>query len=189
MIYLDLIDLGDFSMYFYSVISNKSNVNSNVAIASFVTAYSRIHMSKFMNRDDITLLYTDTDSIVTLNNLDSREIHSTKLGFMKLESVFTNFVSIGPKSYIGVNADGSSICKLKGSKNKLNYLDFLSLLNEGSEMKLNHDKWFKHFGDSTISIKNTPFTLRANSNKRILVYSNGILIGTESIDIKYNIDK
>ena len=76
MIYLDLIDLGDFSMYSYSVISNKSNVNSNVAIASFVSSYARIIMTKYLNREDINVYYTDTDSIFINNPLDDSLVDS-----------------------------------------------------------------------------------------------------------------
>lgn len=50
--------------------TKNSNKNSNIAIASFITAYARISMSRFMNRDDINLLYTDTDSIIISDYLD-----------------------------------------------------------------------------------------------------------------------
>ena len=42
---------------------NLENHNVNIAIASAITAYARIHMSQFKNRDDFILYYSDTDSI------------------------------------------------------------------------------------------------------------------------------
>lgn len=52
----DLIDLGDFSMCTFDNNTNKSS-NSNVAIAAFVTAYSRIIMSQYKNSKDFDLFY------------------------------------------------------------------------------------------------------------------------------------
>ena len=178
------IDLGEFSMCTFTHSNNNKNNNSNVAIASFVTAYARVAMSKFMNREDINLLYTDTDSIIVSDYLDDELVHPTKLGYMKLESEFSIFLSIGPKTYFGLSSnDGSTTCKLKGSKNKISFLEYLFLLQEDSHLKIFQEKWNKSFETSSIHIKNTPFTIRANNNKRLLIYSNGVLIGTANLII------
>ena len=70
---MDLGELGFFVSYEDTQIKNIfficdrlkffSNHKVSVGIASAVTAYSRVYMSKFKNRDDIKLYYSDTDSI------------------------------------------------------------------------------------------------------------------------------
>lgn len=62
-----------------------SVVRSNVAIASAVTAYARIHMIPFKLNTDC--YYTDTDSIFTKTKLESSQIGSD-LGLMKDELSF-----------------------------------------------------------------------------------------------------
>lgn len=105
---------------------------------------------------------------------------------MSLESVYENFISLGAKSYIGISTSGNITCKIKGYKTKLSYLDFLYLLQENSELNLNHDKWFKLFESSSIIVKNTPYNLKVNNNKKDLVFNNGVLIGTRHILIINN---
>ena len=95
------IDLGDFSMCSFH--SNRSNISSNVAIASFVTAYARVIMSQYLNRKDLLVYYTDTDSLFTNKPLSADLVDSKKLGLMKLEAVFSNFVAIGAKSWLVLN--------------------------------------------------------------------------------------
>ena len=103
-------------------------------------------------------------------------IDSKKLGFMKLESEYQFFCSIGPKCWIGVTESGDEVCKVKGSKYKIQYLDFINLLNEESSLNLNHTKWFKLFKDSTIRIKDTTYNLKSTCFKRVLVYQNRIRV-------------
>nr|YP_010697878.1 hypothetical protein P1Q19_mgp20 [Fuscoporia viticola]WCF76839.1 hypothetical protein [Fuscoporia viticola] len=184
------IDFGDISMCSFH---SKSPASSNVAIASFVTAYARIHMSSFKNQKGFSVYYTDTDSIFTNTPLSPELVDSKKLGYMKLEDVFSYFISIGAKNWIGINTDGQITCKMKGSKNKLNYLDFLSLLRVNTDLKINHSKWFKSFKKSNIIIKDSPFTIKYNNNKRELIFNNGLLVNTKNINVnlmaKYNSDQ
>ena len=131
-------------------------------------------------------------SLFTDKPLPDHMVDGKKLGFMKLEAVFKYFISIGAKNWIGVDSDNNVTCKMKGSKNKLNYLDFLSLLQVDSNINLNQNKWFKSFKESNIIIKDTPFTIKTNDNKRVLVFNNGILTSTKNITVlvpKYNIDQ
>ena len=72
---------------------------------------------------------------------------------MKLEAVFVYFISIGAKNWIGVDSSGSTTCKMKGSKTKLNYLDFLKLLQINSDFVINQNKWYKSFKESSVIIK------------------------------------
>jgi hypothetical protein len=57
-------------------------IKSNVAIASAVTSYSRIHMIPFILHTGT--VYTDTDSIFTEDELPSH-LTSKELGYMKDE--------------------------------------------------------------------------------------------------------
>ena len=176
------IDFGDFSMCSFH---STKFASSNVAIASFVTAYARIHMSKFFNQPGLSVYYTDTDSIFTNKPLSDEFVDSKKLGFMKLEDKFCMFISIGAKNWLGVTDNGFVVCKMKGSKIKINYLDFLSLLPINSTKTVNQHKWFRSFINSNIIIKDTPFTIKANSNKRDLIFNNGVLVNTKNITVNY----
>jgi len=59
-----------------------NNIKSNVAIASAVTAYARIHMIPFKTLD--SCYYTDTDSVFLVKPLDNKLI-GKELGLMKDE--------------------------------------------------------------------------------------------------------
>lgn len=74
----DRIDIGEFSLC--SFYNNRSNVSSNVAIASFVTAYARVLMTKYFNNKEYNLFYTDTDSIIIDKPLSSDLVHDSKMG-------------------------------------------------------------------------------------------------------------
>ena len=64
------------------IYSSYYEVRNNVALASAVTSYARIHMMDFICNNDIA--YTDTDSIICSNKLDDKFI-SKELGLMKDE--------------------------------------------------------------------------------------------------------
>ena len=89
------------------------------------------------------------------------------------------------KNWIGVTDNGFVVCKMKGSKIKINYLDFLSLLLINSTKTVNQDKWFRSFINSNIIIKDTPFTIKSNNNKRELIINNGVLVNTKNITVNY----
>ena len=74
-------------------------VKSNIAIASAITSYARIHMLKYKLSDSV--YYTDTDSIFTDKPLNISEI-SSELGFMKDEldgNVISKAYFLGIKQY------------------------------------------------------------------------------------------
>jgi hypothetical protein len=89
------------------------NVNTAVQIASAITAYSRVHMSEFLND---SICYTDTDSIYKLNN----EIINDESGNMKLEYIIKKGVFIAPKLYYIINDKYKKIIKFKGNTEKKN---------------------------------------------------------------------
>ena len=179
------IDFGNLSMCSFH---GKSINSSNVAIAIFVTAYARTYMSQFFNVKGLSLYYTDTDSLFFDKPLPTHLCDDKKLGLLKLESVYTNFIATNAKSWLGVDSYGNSICKMKGSKNKLTYLDFLSLLQLNSTFKIYHDKWYRDFKNSTINIKDTPFSFKSNDNKRELIYNNNVMIDTKNKTVINKLD-
>lgn len=68
----------------------------NVAIASAITAYARIHMSQYKNNPNFKLYYSDTDSII-IDSLLPNEMIGTNLGQMKLEYTIKNAIFLAPK--------------------------------------------------------------------------------------------
>jgi hypothetical protein len=83
-----------------SLIDNFNEIhNINIAIASFVTSYARIHMSQFKNNENFRLYYTDTDSAVVDQPLPDSLVNSTILGKMKLENIIKKGIFLAPKLY------------------------------------------------------------------------------------------
>jgi hypothetical protein len=187
---IDIIDLGESKLiltknnYINTSLDNASeNHNINIAIASAITSYSRIHMTQFKNNNDYKLFYTDTDSVYTNNPLSDNLISDTELGKLKLEFIAKKGIFLAPKVYSLLSFDDELKSKVKGltadNINKLNIDDFESLLYKDNNLLLNQDKWYKNLKDATINIKNQVYTLKITSNKRQLIYdSNNKLIGT-----------
>jgi DNA polymerase elongation subunit (family B) len=94
--------------------------NVNIAIASAVTAYARIHMSQFKINPGFglpRLYYTDTDSAYFDGPLPDSFISSTELGKLNLEGIYDRAVFLAPKVYALKNQDGAGgaeIIKIKG---------------------------------------------------------------------------
>jgi hypothetical protein len=112
------------------------NHNINIAVASFVTAYARIHMSIFKNNKDFNLYYTDTDSIAIDQPLNENLINSKILGKMKLEYIVTKAIFLSPKLYCLQTIDNQLITKTRGLSHniQLSYEDFEKLLFKDSEI-------------------------------------------------------
>nr|YP_009517257.1 DNA polymerase [Tephrocybe rancida]YP_009517278.1 DNA polymerase [Tephrocybe rancida]AYE93167.1 DNA polymerase [Tephrocybe rancida]AYE93168.1 DNA polymerase [Tephrocybe rancida] len=106
---LDIRDLGNNYLIdlkkdrLNTILDNGSESHSiNIAIASSITAYARIHMSKFKNSPDYKLFYTDTDSIYINKPLPDYLVSSSakqELGKMKLEMIGEKAVFLAPKVY------------------------------------------------------------------------------------------
>nr|AAC33727.1 B type DNA polymerase [Cyclocybe aegerita] len=71
----------------------------NIAIASAITAYSRIQMSKFKNNPNFKLFYSDTDSVYISKELPEELVSNTELGKMKKEGICDDAVFLAPKVY------------------------------------------------------------------------------------------
>nr|YP_009693758.1 hypothetical protein [Inonotus obliquus]BBN21284.1 hypothetical protein [Inonotus obliquus] len=179
--YEDWIDFGDFIL-----VGNKDKANrifSNVAVASAVTAFARIKMSAVKNRDDLILLYTDTDSAYTIGKLPDDLVSSTELGKFKLEDSYYKFIGLAPKVYGTLNTEGVEKTKVKGFKDKVSLENLESLLVESSHNILNHEKWFKNMNKALISVKISPYDLKTNNNKRICIFEENKFSQTKNISV------
>lgn len=162
--------------------------NINIAIASAVTAYARIHMSQFKNNHSLpNLYYSDTDSVYFDGPLPKEFISNTNLGKLKLEGIYAVFLA--PKVCALQNMEGL-IIKIKGLskesvyQNKIDINMFKELLVKKSNFKILQDKWFKHLNQGNISILEQLYTLQVTSNKRELIYNdNNILVKTRPITL------
>jgi hypothetical protein len=169
---------------------NKETHNINIAIASAVTAYARIHMSQFKNNPLLpNLYYTDTDSAYFDGPIPESYISSTELGKLKLEGVYDQGLFLAPKVYALKN-ESEEIIKIKGlSKQSIKdnniTLDSLeALLNKDYKLALKQNKWFRSIPKANISILEQTYELKVTGNKRELIYDNeGVLVNTKPLVI------
>lgn len=89
-----------------------------LAGAVFVTANARTRLLKEMTPLGDRVLYHDTDSIIYEHDPEKYNIPEGRyLGEWECETggiPIVKFVSIGPKCYAYVTADGKTVCKVKG---------------------------------------------------------------------------
>lgn len=107
----------------FCTIEEEINTYSNVTVASFVTAYARIHMHKELKKINYNAWYMDTDSIFTDEIIEN----GTNLGQMKLEYSVNKACFLLPKTYIAgekVTMKGFPKKKIKNFK----YRDFMTCL-------------------------------------------------------------
>jgi hypothetical protein len=190
---LDIIELGDNYLIqlrnpqveLNTRLDNSSEThNVNIAIASAITAYARIHMSQFKNNPNLpNLYYTDTDSVYFDGPLPDTYIDPKRLGALKLEGIWNKAVFLAPKVY-GLANNQEEIVKIKGlSKQSIKEaninVDLLSsLLDKDKVLEFKQSKWFKDLSTANIKIKEQIYSLKVTGNKRKLVYVNDKLIDT-----------
>jgi len=168
---------------------NWETPNINIAIASAVTAYARIHMSQFKNNPLLpNLYYTDTDSAYFDGPIPDKYISSTELGKLKLEGIYDKALFLAPKVYALKN-DSEEIIKIKGlskqsiQDNNINLEILESLLNKDYKMSINQSKWFRSVSEANIKILEQTYELKVTGNKRELVYVDGKLSSTKPLVI------
>ena len=170
-------------MDYDSEITNKMDVN--IAIASAITAYGRIHMSQFKNNPNYKLYYSDTDCVVIDKPL-SPDLIGNKLGQVKLEHIINKAVFLAPKVYALITDQGEQIIKAKGLTKDviqdINIADFEFLLSKDSSKLLKQSKLSKSLYNSDIELINTIYTLKVTSNKRQNIYINGIFDSTKPLN-------
>jgi len=163
--------------------SKEISRNVSVPIASAITGYARMAMTALKNSPDFTLLYSDTDSAF-VNKKINPEMVGTELGKFKLVNTYKEFAAIAPKVYGGITIDDKEITKVKGLKNKISFSDLKSLLVKDSSMGVAQEKWFRQIDKSSITIRDTFYTLAVTHNKRELIYENSRLVDTKPFVIK-----
>lgn len=174
---------------FNTLLDNASEThNTNIAIASAITAYARIHMSYFKNNPNFNLYYTDTDSAYIDAQLPDHMVSYKELGLMKLENVLTKAIFIAPKVYYLETIDGNVIYKVKGLSHDvvLTKDDFEHLLVKDSFIRKFQTKWIKNISKGHVSIINGVYTLKVTDNKRSLIYFNNKLTSTRPYIINNN---
>jgi len=129
--------------------------NTNVAIASAVTAYSRMIINTYKLEAiklGAELYYSDTDSMVINRPLPAELVDNAELGKLKLEYKIKEGIFIIPKVYCLELEDGKVITKCKSYSGKLSKEQYLQLL-EGHPLDLQVTKWKRSLRDSTIQVK------------------------------------
>jgi DNA polymerase type B, organellar and viral len=143
---LNVIELGERLLVIHRALSKdidtlldstKETHNVNIAIASAITAYARIHMSQFKNNPEFNLFYTDTDSIYIDKELSEDLVSNTELGKMKLENKLEKAIFISPKVYCLQTENNKVIYKVKGLSHdvELTMSDFEDLLIKNTFIK------------------------------------------------------
>jgi hypothetical protein len=143
---IDITELGDKILVKHRSVKSDVNTlldnasethNTNIAIASAITAYARIHMSQFKNNPKFNLFYSDTDSIYIDRPLSEDFVSNLILGKMKLENICKEAIFISPKVYFLINNENKTIYKVKGLSHNIEMTigDFDSLLLKESFLK------------------------------------------------------
>lgn len=162
-------------------------MDTNVGIASAISAYSRIYMSQFKKNPKYKLYYSDTDSAVFNAPLPPHMV-GTELGQMKLEYTISKAVFLAPKVYALITEEGQEIIKAKGltkdAIQNIHIADYEQLLNKNSSRVFNQSKSYKSLYQGNISVLDTIYTLKATSNKRQNYYVNGIFDHTKPFNYK-----
>lgn len=101
--------------------ATEDNVNGNVVLASFVTAWARLRLYKVLSRLQRRVIYHDTDSCVYKSAPGEDEIEiGDRLGCWSDEcgdpetNWIDEFVALGPKSYAYQTKKGEQVVKCKG---------------------------------------------------------------------------
>jgi len=160
----------------------------NIAIASAITSAARVYMSMFKNRPNISLYYSDTDSVVIDAPLPD-SIVGSKLGQLKLEHTIEKAVFLAPKVYALIDIDGVETIKVKGISpevvKELHVSDLDHLLIKDSNRIFTQEKWYKKVIEGEINIKDVAYSLSVTNNKRAPIYINNIFEDTKP----YNYDE
>jgi hypothetical protein len=155
--------------------------DTNVAIASAVTAYSRIIINSYKLQAlnlGLNIYYSDTDSLVLDGPLPPEVCDSARLGMLKLEHTFKEGIFVMPKVYYLELEDGTTVSKVKGFPGRLTKVQYLELLS-GNTLDLVVTKWSRSLKDTYVRIqKEQPYALRFAFNKRRRIFENGKWVNT-----------
>jgi hypothetical protein len=112
--------------------------NISIVVSAIVTASARIHMTQFKTIKNLTIYYTDTDSIATDKELDPKFI-GDDLGMMKLEHTFDDAVFLAPKMYGGKEGIYEHI-RIRGVKIPIKFEELKKLLHKDCNLEIKQEK-------------------------------------------------
>jgi len=190
---------------YFEEIENSNKINISIPLASAVTSYSRIFMSRFKIMLGENLFYSDTDSCYTNKTLDAKYIDERKIGKFKIERLFNKGIFLSPKMYGGkiLSFSKNQLCnegllfnkfdeyvKVKGVKLSIKFSKLLPLLFKNKHIELKQEKWFRDPDNSTIQKKESKHILQLTSNKREIIYENNKFVNTKPLILnKYNYEE
>lgn len=151
---------------------------ANIAIASAVTAYSRIEIDKYKRIDGNQCYYTDTDSVFLSEPLPP-EMVNIELGGMKLEDKVIKGVFVSSKVYGYQPPVGKPIVKIKGFKSdSVSLKELESQLTEGATLEQDSQQFRakKVYVEQQTRTKTQTNTIR---NKRDPIIENGVVVDTK----------
>jgi hypothetical protein len=128
--------------------------DTNVAIASAVTAYSRMIINSYKLQAlnlGLNIYYSDTDSLVLDGPLPPEVCDSARLGMLKIEHTFKEGIFFMPKVYYLELEDGTTVSKVKGFPGRLTKAQYLELLS-GKTLDLVVTKWSRSLKDTYVRI-------------------------------------
>lgn len=163
----------------YKIKSYNLPIKSNVAIASAITAYARIHMHQYINNNT---LYCDTDSIITSqplpNHLIGKELGQMKneLEGMAVNGQITRGIFLGLKNYGYQFIDketGATITKSVWAgikRDSLSWQDLENLSIPGATLeKEREDVFYSSLSKLSVTVKNsTIIKITANAVKPLI---------------------
>lgn len=169
-------------------ISESMNLNSFVGISSAIAAYGRIEMSHILVNYSDQIYSIDTDGIKMSGSIDPSLVSPLKLGALKKEYELEAAVFLAPKCFAGKfkgeYKNNEEICKIKGYTEPLSFAEMKDLLVKDSYKVYTHKKFFKELALSSIRVKDTSYTLKVTSFKRVAVFENNILSHTLPLRLK-----
>lgn len=164
-------------------------VNANVALASAVTSYARIHMIDF--KVDGFCVYSDTDSIFTTKKLEDKFI-GKDLGYMKdeLDGLIIKeayFLGIKKYGFQYLDKDNNLITKSTFAgieKDSLTFDEIIKLAPKGGSTLVKEIplRFYKSLKNLTINIDSTYVSITRSLDKP-LINNNYIPIHLESAPI------
>lgn len=158
----------------YLKLTNKSFYNSlnsmaAVQIASATTAYARIEIHKYKSKEEIGVIYSDTDSIFCAKELPENDI-GKNLGQMKLVEKIKKGVFVAPKLYFTENDQNQTKIRCKGVPS-----EYISTKNiedladkKSTQVKIEYENlFFRNFSKLSITVENKKFSLNSAENKQL----------------------
>ena len=161
-------------------------LNISVGLSAAIAAYSRIEINKYKHIQGNECYYSDTDSVILKHPLPSSMV-GTQIGQMKLEYAgLKEGIFLAPKVYALKLANGQEITKVKGLNTLITFDQMKSLLNYHTKLSLKRVIWKRDIAKGSVQLINSIYTLMVTSNKRRVVYVDGIYNGTFPIHINNN---